>query len=124
MVKRKNKLNLRTAKQLAQHMLVSTLLVRAVGEEIEKRGLTPNKQFMSLQEINSAERKLNGMLPQLGISFATSDTSYPYSVRWEASFPFILATPTMVQQATDQAKALTEEFYLSMTKPDEAPVAG
>jgi hypothetical protein len=105
-------------------MLVSTLLVRAVGEEIEKRGLTPNKQFMSLQEINSAERKLNGMLPQLGISFATSDTSYPYSVRWEASFPFILATPTMVQQATDQAKALTEEFYLSMTKPDEAPVAG
>jgi len=116
MVKRKKPaLTLRKAKQLAQHMIVSGLLTRAVAAEIERRGLVPNAQFKAIVAANDIGKKLQGMLPQLGMQFKDGNPEFPYTVWRGASAPFILATPTIVAEAEAQALKLSDEVYTSLT---------
>jgi hypothetical protein len=115
MVKRKKPtLTLRKAKHLAQHMIVSGLLTQAIGKELERRGLKPNGQFKVMVAANDISKKLAGVLPQLGMQFYNSDTSFPYTVYRGGSAPFILATPTVLAEAEAHALGLSDEFYASL----------
>lgn len=116
MVKRKKPaLSLRKAKQLAQHMLVSGLLTQAIGKELERRGLTPNGHFKVMAATNDINKKLAGVLPQLGMQFYNGDNSFPYHVYRGGSAPFILATPTILAEAEAHALGLSDEYYLSIS---------
>lgn len=119
MVKRyKPDVSLREAKFRAQKLLARDMLVRAVSEEIQSRGLVANSSFKKLLDETTFNLRLINTLPLLGFRFKGANNAFPYAVVWRNSAPFVLATASLMLKAKATAKRLSPAVYTSLTTED------